>query len=131
MSTQPSTTTATPRRPCSAVERLDCYRLAIELSRLATTLVPRGHAALRDQLERASASVALNLSEGWGRWQPREKAHFYQIALGSTLESVAVIDLLLARGLASESACAFAKGIAERVARMLGGLIRSVGARMR
>ncbi len=131
MSTQPITTTATPRRPCSGVEQLDCYRLAIELSRLATALVPRGHAALRDQLERATASAALNLAEGWGRWQVREKAHFYQIALGSTLESAAVIDLLLARGLAPETACTRAKGIAARVARMLGGLIHSVAGRAR
>ncbi len=131
MTTQPITPTTTPRCRCSSVEQLDCYRLAIEFSRLATALVPRGHAALRDQLERATASVALNLAEGWGRWQARDKAHFYQIGLGSTLESMAAIDLLLARGLAPESACARAKGIAARVARMLGGLIRSLGARMR
>jgi four helix bundle protein len=130
MSTQ-LITTATPRRQCSGVEQLDCYRLAIDLSRLATALVSRGHAALRDQLERSTSSAALNLAEGWGRWQAREKAHFYQIALGSTLESVAAIDLLLARGLAAETACARAKGLAARVARMLGGLIRSLGARMR
>ncbi len=130
MSTQP-TTTATPRCRFSGVERLDCYCLAIELSKQASALVPRGHASLRDQLERATASSALNLAEGSGRWQPRDKVHFYQIALGSTLESVAVIDLLLARGLAAESACAPVKEIAARVARMLGGLIRSVGARAR
>ncbi len=131
MFTQPITATGAQRRLPSGFERLDCYRLAIELSKMVTGLVPRGHASLRDQIERATASVALNTAEGYGRSQAREKAHFYQIALGSTLESSAVIDLLQARGLASQSACAVAKGIAGRVAQMLGGLIRSMQMRVR
>jgi four helix bundle protein len=114
----------------SSVERLDCYRLALKLAALAPTLVPRGHASLKDQLERATTSVVLNLAEGFGRWQPREKSHFYTIARGSVLESAAVIDLLRVRVLANDSDCDRAQDLARRVAQMLGGLIRSVGSRM-
>jgi len=111
------------------LESFDCYRLAVEFAVLAASLVPRGHASLRDQLERASASVALNLAEGFGRWQPREKAHHYTIARGSVLESGAVIDLLRARGLAGEAECARARELCRRVGQMLSGLIRAMGRR--
>ena len=108
------------------IESFDCYRLAVEFSTLACTLVPRGHGALRDQLERASTSLVLNLAEGFGRWQPREKAHHYAIARGSLLESGAAVDLLRARQLVSEIDCDRARALCTRVGQMLGGLIRSV-----
>jgi four helix bundle protein len=111
------------------VDRLDCYRLAIELAALAATQVPRGHASLKDQLERATTSGVLNLAEGWGRYQPREKSHFYTIAHGSILESAAIVDLLRARGLAGDDECVRARDLARRVAQMLRGLIHGVGLR--
>jgi four helix bundle protein len=113
----------------SGIENLDCYRLALELAALAAALVPRGHAALRDQLERARASALLTLAEGWGRWQPRQKVQFYTIARGSVLESGAAIDLLRVRGLASAEDCQRARVLCTRVGQMLGGLIRTVGLR--
>ena len=121
--TQPAVKTT---RPQAGLESFDCYQLAIDLAALASTLVPRGHAALRDQLDRASTSVILNLAEGYGRWQAREKAHFYAIARGSLLESGAAIDLLRARGLASEADCGRARGLCTRVGQMLDGLIRAM-----
>ena len=48
---------------------------------------------LRDQLFRASASVALNLAEGSGKRTPKEQARFYGIALGSLRECEAVLEL--------------------------------------
>jgi four helix bundle protein len=113
------------------VERLEGYRLALELAVVAPELVPRGHAALRDQIDRASASVVLTLAEGWGRWQPREKAHYYCISRGSAVEVRAGIDVIEVRGLASPQACASARVLADRVARILTGLSRSVERRGR
>jgi four helix bundle protein len=112
------------------IESFDCYRLALEFAALAAALVPRGHASLRDQLERASASALLNLAEGYGRFQPREKAHFYTIARGSVLESGAAIDLLRARGLASTVDCDRARRLCTRVGQMLSGLIRAMERRV-
>jgi four helix bundle protein len=113
----------------SGLENLDCYRLAVELAAVAPSLLPRGHASLKDQIQRASASALLNLAEGWGRWQVREKAHHYAIARGSLLESAAAIDLIRARGLANEAECERARALCSRVGRMLDGLIRGVGRR--
>jgi four helix bundle protein len=59
------------------VERLDAYRVALEFQGLIPQLLPRkGQTHLRDQLERASASVVLNLAEGAGRRAHNEKVHF-------------------------------------------------------
>jgi four helix bundle protein len=114
----------------NGLDTSDCYRLAVEFAALAAGLVPRGHASLRDQLERASTSVLLNLAEGWGYCQARQKAQFYTIARGSLLESGAAIDLLRARGLADEADCERARVLCTRIGQMLGGLIRSTERRI-
>jgi hypothetical protein len=71
-------------------EWLDVYIVAREFQSLVPQLVPRrGFASLRDQLDRASSSVLLNVAEGAGRFARAEKAHFYLIARGSAMESAA------------------------------------------
>lgn len=52
------------------------YRRAMELVRLCAATVealPRGYASLADQLRRASASIALNYSEGSGKASEAER----------------------------------------------------------
>jgi four helix bundle protein len=49
---------------------------------------------LRDQMERAAASVALNAGEGYGRRTWPDKRRFYQIALGSMRECQAILVLM-------------------------------------
>ena len=48
---------------------------------------------LKDQLERASASVALNLAEGRGKRTTKDQVRFFQIALGSARECQAILAL--------------------------------------
>jgi hypothetical protein len=44
-------------------EKLDCYRIALEFQAVAVRLVPkRGCSELRDQLDRASISIVLNIA---------------------------------------------------------------------
>ena len=50
---------------------------------------------LRNQLMRASSSIALNLAEGNGRKQTNDRKHFFQIALGSARECKAILDLTI------------------------------------
>ncbi len=100
-------------------ERLDCYRVALELTALAQRLVPRGHCELRDQLVRASLSVPLNVAEGCGRHAPGEKAHFYAIARGSAMECAAVVDVVRSLGLSPVAACKDARWLIVRVVQML------------
>jgi hypothetical protein len=45
-------------------EKLDVCRIALEFQSIAGQLVPkRGYAELRDQLDRASISIVLNIAE--------------------------------------------------------------------
>ena len=50
-------------------------------------------AFLKDQLTRASSSVALNLAEGSGKTSPPDQRRLYAIALGSIRECEAILKL--------------------------------------
>jgi len=111
-------------------EKLDCYRLAVEFQSLAARLLPRrGHAGLRDQLDRASVSIVLNIAEGAGRFSPADKARFYAIARGSAAECAAVLDVALSRGLAPASSCRPARTLLVRIVQMLTRLNASMASR--
>lgn len=47
----------------------------------------------KDQLNRASQSIALNLSEGAARFTVNEKRRFYRMAFGSLRETQLIIKL--------------------------------------
>ncbi len=85
-------------------EKLECYHVAQSMRALIVGLLPSASRAARDQLDRASLSVVLNIAEGAGRRAPGDKARFYSIARGSANESVALLDAVLpgdASGLAA------------------------------
>lgn len=48
---------------------------------------------LKDQLLRASSSVALNLAEGRGRRTNKEQLHFFSISYGSLQEVKIILEL--------------------------------------
>src|SRR5262245_43607915 len=105
-------------------ERLDCYRVAVGFQAIAARLVSnRRVGALREQLDRASVSIVLNIAEGAGRRAARDKAHFFTIARGSATECAAVLDLLLARGLVALETHRHGRGLLVRVVQMLTRLI--------
>jgi four helix bundle protein len=105
-------------------ERCDVYRVALEFLDLVGQLVPlRGFADLRDQLDRASSSIILNLAEGLGRFSPRDKARFFVIARGSTMECAAIVDVLRVRAQVAPALCDQARSLLVRVTRMLSRLI--------
>ena len=99
--------------------KLAVYHVAVAFQAAAVALLPKGHAILRDQLERASLSIALNIAEGAGRRSRRDKGRFYTIARGSAMESLAVIDVLIARQLTTTEAAKGTKDLAIRAIQML------------
>ena len=114
---------AAPLAPTFDHERLDVYRIALELQELVGTLLPgRGYRVLRDQLERASLSVLLNIAEGAGRVSAADKRQFYAIARGSATESAAVLDVLRARQLVTAEQHALARSLLMRLVQMLSRL---------
>ena len=101
-------------------ERLDVYRVAVEFQFLAGSICSaRGLGALRDQLDRASVSIVLNIAEGSGRFAPADKAHFYVIARGSALECLAALSLVAARTPMSPSVYRRSRSLLMRVIAML------------
>jgi four helix bundle protein len=114
-----STHAAGPLPALLDAEKLQVYAVAVEFQTLAATLMPKGQPVLRDQLERASVSIVLNIAEGAGRRSRADKARFYGIARGSANECGAVIDLLRVRGLANETACSQARELLVRIVQML------------
>src|SRR5262245_60932395 len=93
-------------RPAFDHERLDCYRVAMEFQEIAAEICARrGLGAARDQLDRASLSIALNIAEGVGRRSATDKSHFFAIARGSAAECAAVLESLAARGAVEPVTC--------------------------
>jgi four helix bundle protein len=106
-----------------AVEKLDCYRLALELESIANTLLPRGERVLRDQLQRAAVSIVANLAEGAGRWSKPDKARFYAMASGSASECAALVALARSRDGVSCDDCGRARVLLVCIIQMLTKLI--------
>ena len=72
--------------------KFEAYQLALELYRKCEAVTAPHH--LKDQLNRASLSVCLNLAEGSGKPSWKEKRRFYGIALGSCRETEALAGIL-------------------------------------
>lgn len=49
---------------------------------------------LVDQIRRAAISIVINIAEGYGRHTRKDFAQFLSIALGSTNEVVALLDVI-------------------------------------
>jgi four helix bundle protein len=99
--------------------RLHVYHVALELHCLCSTLVAMLNRIVKDQLERASLSVVLNVAEAAGRRSRRDKARFYAIARGSATETAALLDVLAMRRLASPAAIRTGRRLAIRIVQML------------
>jgi four helix bundle protein len=67
------------------------YQVAVQVFNQARALKLPGY--LKDQCLRSASSVVLNLAEGCGKDSPADRKRFYQIALGSTRELQAILDL--------------------------------------
>jgi four helix bundle protein len=72
--------------------QMKAYRLALFLADLAwsdvTTLMSdRRTVGLADQLYRSSGSIGADIAEGYSRGTGRDRARFYEYALGSARES--------------------------------------------
>lgn len=110
-----------------AHQRLDAYHVAMELylgvEAVAEELA-RGHADLKDQMRRAAAATVRHIAEGANRIHPRDKAARFTVARGEVGEVEAVLHMAEVRGLDRPERFARLRGLADRVAAMLFGLIR-------
>jgi four helix bundle protein len=81
-------------------------------------------AAVKDQLDRASTSLPLNIAEGNGKFSTADRARFLEIARGSALECAACLDVLVVRKLIPETRAALGKEQLVRIVNMLMGMLK-------
>jgi four helix bundle protein len=74
-----------------SLQNFKTYQLAVQFHHECERL--RCPNYLRDQLLRASSSIALNLAEGSAKPTLKDRRKFYAIAFGSLRECQAVLDL--------------------------------------
>src|SRR3954452_14946102 len=107
-------------------EKLDVYRQAIAFCAwtgdLASSIAAEPVA--KDQLDRGSTSIPLNIAEGKGKFSNKDRARFLEIARGSALECAAALDVLVARKLAVPEQIDGAKENLVRIVQMLMGMLR-------
>jgi len=113
-------------------EKLTVYQRALDFPGWSQTLIEAitKKTAARDHLEPAGDSIALNMAEGNGKFSRRDRARFFQIAHGSTLESVACLDLFVARQCCDSAAIVEGKALLEEIVRMLFKLLDNLGCRV-
>src|SRR4051794_31921575 len=107
-------------------EKLDVYREAIAFCAGTGDLLSSiaAKAAAKDQLDRASTSIPLNIAEGNGKFSNKDRARFLEIARGSALECAAALDVFVARKLAAPEQIKNAKDNLVRIVQMLMGMLR-------
>lgn len=113
-------------------EKLDVYQHSLQFVVWATALLETitTKAAVRDQLDRASTSMPLNIAEGNGRFSMKDRCRFLGIAYGSALECAAALDVMAAKKLATAQAIEEGKAKLKNVVSMLVGLINSLMSRV-
>jgi four helix bundle protein len=107
-------------------EKLICYGKAKEFHKAVKKNLKQLDANenyIKDQLLRASLSIALNIAEGSGRFSKADKKHFYIMARASVYECAAIIDIFSSK-LGSEIKTNYYSQL-EVLSKMLLGLINS------
>ena len=112
-------------------EKLDVYRESIAfcgwVGEFLGTISTK--AAAKEQLDRASTSIPLNIAEGNGKFSAKDRSRFFEVARGSALECAACLDVLFARKLATEEHALPGKERLARIVQMLVGLLRKFSER--
>ena len=107
-------------------EKLEVYQESIAFIAWLTALLESlGRVGdVRDQLDRASTSMPLNIAEGNGKYSAKDRCRFFDIAHGSALECAAALDVLVAKRKLARAQTQSGKQSLQKVVRMLMGLIK-------
>jgi len=107
-------------------EKLKVYQTCLAFNGWVGSFLDKttAKAAAKDQLDRAATSIALNIAEGNGKFSKRDRARYFDIARGSALECAAYLDVLISRGVTSDSAIESVKLMLQEIVCILVGLLR-------
>ena len=112
-------------------EKLEVYQQSIAFCAWAGDLINEISAktAAKDQLDRASTSIPLNIAEGNGKFSNADRSRFLEIARGSALECAGALDVLVARKLATPERIVAGKEQLVSIVKMLMGLLKKFSGR--
>lgn len=108
-------------------EKLLVYQHALQFIEFVDKILSRERDKINAhfQLDKASTSIPLNIAEGSGKYTPKDKNRFYDIARGSASESSSCLDVLFIRKKINNEEKEEGKGLLIDIVSMLVGLIKS------
>ena len=108
-------------------ENLKVYNRSLEFVEFVDKILSKlkDNLNVYDQFDRSSTSIPLNIAEGTGKYTPKDKNRFYDIARGSAVESAACLDVLFKRNKIDLNENINGKEILFEIVSMLIGLIKS------
>jgi four helix bundle protein len=113
------------------LEELEVYRVAMEIGDIVWNLVVRWEyfekKTLGAQLVNAADSIALNISEGYGRFHYKENKNFCYYSRGSAKEALTAARKARSRDLISEEDFKLLNDKLELFFRLSYGYINSIG----
>ena len=117
---------STADEPLFDHEKLEVYRESITFIAWLNSFLENTPRAgeIKDQLERASSSISLNIAEGNGKFSSKDRCRFFDIAHSSGLECAAALDVLVARRKTTGDLTRPGKESLVKIIRMLIGLIK-------
>jgi four helix bundle protein len=81
--------------------------------------------SVRDQVDRASTSIPLNIAEGNGKYTEKDRCKYFDNARGSALECAACLDVLVTKNILADKDIRQGKEILNGIVAMLVGLIKN------
>ena len=109
------------------IEDLIVWQKSRELVREIYTLTNKGDFSkdysLKDQIRRASVSVASNVAEGFGRGGNKEFIQFLSISKGSLYELRTQLYIAIDLEYISETECSTLNNLIDEVGKMINGFI--------
>jgi len=114
-------------------ERLKVYQEALRFVVWACPIIEELPAkfSARDQLDRASTSIVLNLAEGNGKRSHPDRCRYFDIARGSGVECAACLDVLVARKKLQKAQADEGKAMLLEIVSMTAGLLAHFSGRVR
>ena len=108
-----------------AHEKLKVYQEAIKFVAWTSEILEKIPAkySVRDQLDRASTSIPLNIAEGNVKRSDKDRSRYWQIANGSCVECASCLDVLVARKLMTTEEVESGKSILLSISRMMFALL--------
>jgi len=110
-------------------EKLDVYQKAKSFNKEVLRYIAvtgNLNRTTKDQLQRASLSIMLNIAEGSSRFSKADRKNYFVIARGSTFECVAILDFLKDENLIAIEQHKKFYQLAEELSKMLFAMIKNL-----